>query len=149
MIRKVRYMLSQDTIQTLIMNAEKVRAKAYAPYSHYAVGAALLTEDNTIFTGCNVENASYGATICAERNAIHTAIAAGYRRFQAIAIVGGNTNAPITQYAYPCGICRQVMTEFAPPNFKIIIAKTPTDFQLYTLEDLLPQTFTPPDTAPR
>jgi homotetrameric cytidine deaminase len=127
----------------LITRAERARETAYAPYSRYLVGAALLTEDHTIFTGCNVENASYGATICAERNAINTAIAAGCRRFLAIAIVGGAADAPITQYAYPCGICRQVMTEFAMPNFQIIIAKTTHDYQIYTLEDLIPHSFTP------
>ena len=101
--------------QELLTAATAARLAAYAPYSHFQVGAALLAKDGRIFTGCNVENLSYGLTICAERNAIFSAVAAGVREFEAIAIVA-DTREPVS----PCGACRQVMAEFG--DFKIISA---------------------------
>lgn len=126
--------------QSLIDAARLAAAAAYCPYSHFSVGAAILASDGRIFSGCNVENAAYGLTLCAERNAITTAIAAGCRSFQAIAIVGGTDTA----LAYPCGSCRQVLAEFCPPTFPVAIA--PLDpahgegIRL-TLSDLLPYSF--------
>ena len=126
-------------MEELIAKAFKARENSYSPYSNYSVGAALLTKDCKIFLGTNVENASYGATICAERSAFINAINSGITKFEAIAIVGG-TNTKL-EYAYPCGICRQVMQEFCEPSFKIIIAKSITDFQTFTLNELLPYGF--------
>lgn len=124
--------------EELIQAALGARKYAYVPYSHYAVGAALLTEDGRIVSGCNVENASYGATNCAERTAVFKAVSQGERRFRAIAIAGGMEGKDPTDYACPCGICRQVMREFGAENFQIIVAKSLTDFREYRLEELLP-----------
>lgn len=126
------------TEQELVQSALTAREQAYAPYSNYQVGAALLTEDGKIFTGCNIENASYGATNCAERTAFFKAISVGERRFTALAIAGGLENKPVSSYAFPCGICRQVMQEFCSPDFRVFIVKKYNDFQVYTLEQLLP-----------
>ena len=122
----------------LITEALNARQNAYVPYSHYQVGAALLTADDQIYTGCNVENASYGATNCAERTAFFKAVSQGERHFKAIAIAGGLTDKPIADYAYPCGICRQVMQEFCGPDFLIIVAKSESDYKIMTLSELLP-----------
>lgn len=128
-------------VQTLIQKALEAREKAYAPYSHYAVGAALLTEEGNIYQGGNIENASYGATNCAERTAIFKAVSEGCRNLKAIAIAGGMEGWEPVDYAYPCGICRQVMREFAGKDFIVIVAKNTADFQVYSLEDLLPYGF--------
>jgi len=117
----------------LIAAAQAARARSYSPYSHYAVGAAVLTRSEQIFTGCNIENASYGATVCAERVAIWKAISEGERDFEAIAIVTINGGSP-------CGICRQVMAEFAPA-MKVIIADTSGNMRVTTVKDLLPDRF--------
>lgn len=127
-----------DVVKKLMEEALKARENAYVPYSHYQVGAALLTEDSRIYTGCNVENASYGATNCAERTAFFKAVSEGVRRFTAIAIAGGLTNKVISDYAYPCGICRQVMQEFCAPDFQIIIVRSIKDYKIMTLAELLP-----------
>lgn len=124
---------------TLIEAALEARKSAYAPYSGYRVGAALLTEEDEIYAGCNIENASYGATNCAERTAFFKAVSEGRRHFKAIAIAGGK-EAP-EDYAFPCGICRQVMQEFCKEDFIILTAKTGQDYQEYTLKDLLPHGF--------
>ena len=125
---------------TLIRRAIEVRERAYAPYSNFKVGAALLGKSGKIYAGCNVENAAYGPSNCAERTAFFTAIAQGEREFQAIAIVGGKE--AIEEYVTPCGVCRQVMMEFCnPQNFFIIIAKSETDYKKYTLEQLFPKGF--------
>ncbi|MCH5274522.1 MAG: cytidine deaminase [Lachnospiraceae bacterium] len=128
-----------DWKNTLIRAALEARKIAYAPYSGYKVGAALLTEEDEIYTGCNIENASYGATNCAERTAFFRAISEGKLNFKAIAITGGK-EAP-EDYAYPCGICRQVMQEFCKEDFIILTAKTEQDYQEYRLRDLLPYGF--------
>lgn len=122
----------------LVQAALDARRNAYVPYSHYAVGAALLTEEGEIFPGCNVENASYGATNCAERTAFFRAVSQGKRKFRAIAIAGGMEGEKLVEYAYPCGICRQVMREFCKDDFIIIVAKSVEDFQEYRLEEILP-----------
>ncbi|MCH5269600.1 MAG: cytidine deaminase [Lachnospiraceae bacterium] len=125
---------------TLIKAALEARANAYAPYSGYRVGAALLTENEEVYTGCNIENASYGATNCAERTAFFKALSEGKRRFKAIAIAGGKEGSP-EDYAFPCGICRQVMQEFCKEDFVILVTKTEQDYQEYRLKDMLPHGF--------
>lgn len=119
----------------LVDAARKARDKAYAPYSKYKVGAALLTADGTIISGCNVENASYPATICAERAAVARAISEGHRKFVAVAVVTRNGGSP-------CGICRQVMAEFAP-NMSVIVATPHKIVAEYSLNELLPEHFGP------
>lgn len=129
----------------LIQKAIEMTKLSYAPYSGYHVGAALLAKDGRIFTGCNIENASYGATNCAERTAFFKAISEGVNDFEAIAIVGAPADAiaenTFSEYAYPCGICRQVMQEFCKKDFCIIVAKSTEDYQKYTLPELLPYGF--------
>jgi len=128
-------------IKTLIARATAAGQKAYAPYSHYPVGAALLTTDGVIFTGCNVENAAYPATICAERVALVKAVSEGYRQFAALAVVTRNAGAP-------CGVCRQMLYEFAP-DLRIIIADQSGQIaQEICLADLLPHGFGPTELAP-
>ena len=117
------------------------RKMAYAPYSHYTVGAALLTEEGDVYLGGNIENASYGATHCAERTAFFKAVSEGKRQFRAIAIAGGMENCEPVDYAYPCGICRQVMQEFAGKDFSVLVVKSAGDFRIYRLEELLPYGF--------
>ncbi len=133
--------------ETLIRAALHARNHSYAPYSHYLVGAALLTDDHTIIEGCNIENASYGATNCAERTAFFKAVSEGYKKFSMIAIAGGpdtDDKHNLSDFAYPCGICRQVMREFCNPDtFQVIIAKSVKDYEVYTLNELLPQSFGP------
>ena len=119
----------------LVQAARQARDMAYAPYSKYKVGAALLTKDGTIVSGCNVENAAYPATICAERTAVTKAVSEGHREFVAIAIVTGNGGSP-------CGICRQVMSEFAP-HMPVILATPKKIVAEYTLDELLPRHFGP------
>ena len=124
------------TNKELLSIADKAMENAYAPYSEFKVGAALLCKDGTVFTGCNIENATYGATNCAERTAIFKAVSEGQRDFEAIAIVssgGGET--------FPCGICRQVMAEFAP-EIKVILRDEAGDEHVYPLMELLPKSFT-------
>lgn len=127
----------------LIKAALAARENAYAPYSNYLVGAAVETADGRLFTGCNIENASYGATNCAERTAIFKAVSEGARELTAIAIAGGNRGgAP--DYAFPCGICRQVMREFGnPEKMLVIVAKDENDYRSYLLKELLPESFGP------
>lgn len=120
----------------LISRAIKSRENAYVPYSNFRVGAALLTEDGFVYDGCNIENASYGATNCAERTAIFKAVSEGHKKIKVIAIVGN-----LTQYTYPCGICRQVIEEFACKDISIIIAKNENDYIIKTLEEILPGAF--------
>ncbi|MDI9497875.1 MAG: cytidine deaminase [Bacillota bacterium] len=131
----------------LVAAATRARQKAYAPYSLYTVGAALRSTDGRIFIGCNVENAAFSATNCAERTAFFTAIAEGVRDFEAIAVVGAPAGAsPGTRLSCsPCGVCRQVMAEFCDPDhFTVLLARsleTPEDHQAFFLRELLPQAF--------
>ena len=128
-------------IKQLVEAALDARSRAHVPYSNYTVGAALLTADNKIYSGCNIENASYGATNCAERTAFFKAVSEGERDFKAIAIAGGIRGQEPTDYAYPCGICRQVMKEFCGDDFQIIVVKSSADYQVFTLAELLPYGF--------
>lgn len=125
-------------IKELIQTALDARKNAYAPYSHYQVGAALLSSDGTIYSGCNIENASYGATNCAERTAFCSAVSEGKRDFLAIAITGGLEGEEISDYAVPCGICRQIMQEFCGDDFQVIVAKSTEDFRQYPFSEILP-----------
>ncbi len=130
--------LTEELRRRLIAIAQEARLKAYAPYSHYQVGAALLAEDGTIYTGCNVENVTYGATVCAERTAVVKAVSEGARRFEAIAIVTVNGGSP-------CGICRQTLFEFSPA---LTVIMADTDGRIThegPLADLLPLGFRPDD----
>jgi cytidine deaminase len=125
----------------LIKNAVKARENSYAPYSKYKVGAALLTKSGKVYLGCNVENASYTPTICAERNAFFKAISEGEREFEMIAIVGGKEGEDLSPNCTPCGVCRQVMTEFCSKDFLVILG-TPEKYKAYRLEELMPYSFT-------
>lgn len=137
-------LLRSVPVRDLINNAIAARQKSYCPYSEFAVGAALLTKDGKTFTGCNIENAAYGPTNCAERTAFFKAVSEGVMKFKAIAIVGSPKGKKIDQFAFPCGVCRQVMMEFCNPDeFVIIVAKSETDYKVYLLKELLPEGFGP------
>lgn len=131
--------------EQLIENAIEARKMAYTPYSNYKVGAALLSSDNKIIKGCNIENAAYGPTNCAERTAFFKAVSEGVKEFSAIAIVGGLENETdlFSGYAFPCGVCRQVMREFCDSEFEIVVARSTDDYKVYTLGELLPESFGP------
>lgn len=120
----------------LLEEAKKARKTAYAPYSKFLVGAALLCTDGSIYTGCNVENASYGAANCAERTAFFKAVSEGKRTFRAIAVAGGKEDADELEPCPPCGICRQVMEEFCDPDFVIVLGRNGTDYQIHTLGEI-------------
>ena len=127
----------------IVAKALEMVGKAYAPYSHFQVGAAVLAASGRLYGGANVENASYGATVCAERSAIFAAVNAGERRLTAIAVCGGK-DGKVTDYCPPCGICRQVMREFCNPRtFRVIVAKSAQEFRVATLAELLPASFGP------
>lgn len=125
------------TERELFQKAYQAKEKAYAPYSRFRVGAALLTVSNRVYTGVNIENASFGATICAERTAVCKAVAEGERKITAIAI-----SSDRDEFIYPCGICRQVLAEFGTPEMKVICGNSKGEFQIYNLEELLPHSFT-------
>lgn len=130
--------------EELIEMATDARKMAYAPYSKFKVGAALLGSNGIVYLGCNVENASYSATNCAERTAIFSAVAEGQTEFEAIAIVGGQEDDAELEYCTPCGVCRQVLREFCDPEtFEIILARNVEEYKVFTLEDLLPLSFGP------
>ena len=129
--------------QRLIQAAIDALPGADVPYSHFHVAAALLCKDGTVYTGINIENAAYTPTVCAERSAFFRAVNEGKREFEAIAICGGKDGV-LTDYCSPCGVCRQVMREFTDPGtFKIILAKSLTEYREFTLEQLLPMGFGP------
>ena len=127
--------------QELIREAIAARKRSYSPYSHFQVGAALLCADGTVYQGCNIENASYSPTVCAERTAFFKAVYDGHRDFAAIAVCGGKDGV-ITGAFPPCGVCRQVMAEFCKADFEILLAKDTENWKSYTLEQLLPERFT-------
>ena len=130
-----------DICKKLIREAVKMLSYSYAPYSGFHVGAALLSRDGQIFTGCNIENAAFSPTNCAERTAFFKAVSEGVREFSAIAIVGGRDGC-ITDYVAPCGVCRQVMMEFCDAKtFRIILAKSENEVKVFTLEEILPLGF--------
>ena len=136
--------MTEDQIKELIKIAVAARKNSYSPYSHYQVGAALLATDGQVFSGCNIENAAYTPTNCAERTAFFKAVSVGVRDFTAIAIVGSPEGDEITQSSYPCGVCRQVMMEFCNPEvFQVIVAKSLEEYEIRTLKDFLPEGFGP------
>lgn len=136
--------MTEDQIKELIKIAVAARKNSYSPYSHYQVGAALLATDGQVFPGCNIENAAYTPTNCAERTAFFKAVSVGVRDFTAIAIVGSPEGDEITQSAYPCGVCRQVMMEFCNPEvFQVIVARSLEEYEIRTLKDFLPEGFGP------
>ena len=126
--------------QELYTLAEQARARSYAPYSRFTVGAALLTKSGKVYLGCNIENAAYGAVNCAERTAFFTAVCEGERDFAAIAIAGGR-EGEVGDVCAPCGICRQVMAEFCTPDFEVILASG-KGVSAYRLDEILPLSFT-------
>ena len=130
--------------KNLVEMALEARKLAYAPYSKFKVGAALLGTNGIVYMGCNVENASYSATNCAERTAIFSAVSEGQKEFEAIAIVGGHEEASELEFCAPCGVCRQVLREFSNPDtFEVILARNSEDYKVFTLEELLPMSFGP------
>lgn len=132
-------MMSQITPRILVDAAIDAMSRAYAPYSHFHVGAALLDENGHIWQGCNIENASYPVTICAERAALAAAVSSGVRRFSAIAIVGGH-EGKITELCTPCGICRQALAEFCVADMPVYLGRA-DGFDTLTVGDLLPHSF--------
>lgn len=128
--------------KTLCSFAIKAMNGAYAPYSGFKVGAALLAEDGKVFCGCNIENAAYSPTVCAERVAFFSAIAQDERQFKAIAVAGGKGGEIVGAFP-PCGVCRQVMAEFCSPDFTVLVVTGQDSFKKYTLGELLPEAFTP------
>ena len=129
--------------KSLITAAQIARKKSYSPYSHFCVGAALLTKSGKVYSGCNIENAAFTPTNCAERTAIFKAVSDGVRDFEAIAIVGGKENEN-GGFCAPCGVCRQVIAEFCDKDFKIILGNE-EQYKVYTLDELLPFSFTKND----
>ena len=130
-----------ELVQHMIRMAIVQLQCSYSPYSGFKVGAALLAKDGSIYTGCNIENASYTPTNCAERTAFFKAVSEGTKEFDAICVVGGK-NGVLTDYAAPCGVCRQVMMEFCnPETFQIILATSEEQYEVFTLKELLPLGF--------
>ena len=135
--------LDEGKKRELAARAEEMLRRSYVPYSGFSVGAALLCKNGEIFTGCNIENASYPATNCAERTAIFKAVSEGFTEFTAIAVVGGFERR-IESFCPPCGVCRQVMAEFCDPEtFQVILANAEGELRTMALKELLPMSFTP------
>ena len=138
--------ISTEIKQELVKQALAARKFAYVPYSKFRVGAAVLAKNGTIYTGCNIENAAYTPTNCAERTAVFKAVSEGITEFDAIAVCGGPGEAEPEDFCTPCGVCRQVMREFCDPEtFEIIIARGPKDYKSFLLKELLPESFGPDD----
>ncbi|MBR5358031.1 MAG: cytidine deaminase [Clostridiales bacterium] len=135
-------MITDLQIQELCKAAIDIRENCYAPYSHFCVGAALLTASGKIYTGVNVENAAYGPSNCAERTAVFKAVSEGERTFTAIAIAGGPEDGKL-DYCPPCGVCRQVLAEFCAADFEIILPSSSGETKRFTLAELLPESFGP------
>ena len=133
------------TPETLVALALEARERAYAPYSGFAVGAALLCADGTVYQGCNIENAAFGPTVCAERVAVFKAVYDGRRNFAALAVAGGRAGEEITALFPPCGVCRQVLREFCGPELRLYLAKEDGQFLACTLGELLPYSFSNAD----
>ena len=130
----------------LIKLALEARKMSYSPYSGFMVGAALLAKNGKVYQGCNIENSSYTPTNCAERTAFFKAVSEGVTEFEKIVVVGGPKDAEELNYCAPCGVCRQVMTEFCNyESFEIILAKSEEEFKVYTLKQILPEAFGPED----
>ena len=132
--------MKNNVFSSLVVKAIEAREMSYSPYSGFKVGAALLCKDGTIYTGANIENASFTPTVCAERVAFFTAINDGKRDFEAIAIVGGKNGEDISEFCPPCGVCRQVMSEFCSSDFKIILSDG-KDIRVLTLDEVMPCRF--------
>ncbi|MDD6903036.1 MAG: cytidine deaminase [Eubacteriales bacterium] len=131
------------TDKELMVAANEARKFAYTPYSHFKVGAALLTKSGKLYTGCNIENSSYTPTVCAERTAVFKAVSEGESDFAVIAVVGGKEENPL-EFCSPCGVCRQVLAEFCGEDFRILLGN-PDKFQSYTVDEILPFSFTKKD----
>lgn len=131
------------TDKELMVAANEARKFAYTPYSHFKVGAALLTKSGKLYTGCNIENSSYAPTVCAERTAVFKAVSEGESDFAVIAVVGGKEENPL-EFCSPCGVCRQVLAEFCGADFRILLGN-PEKFQSYTVDEILPFSFTKKD----
>ena len=131
------------TNEQLIIEAKKAREHAYVPYSKFQVGAALLTKDGKLYHGCNIENAAYGPTNCAERTAFFKAVYDGEREFEKIAVVGGPQGDEADVLCAPCGVCRQVMAEFCQDSFRILLGRSDGAVREFTLKELLPMRFGP------
>ncbi|CDE21214.1 cytidine deaminase [Acidiphilium sp. CAG:727] len=131
------------TDKELMIAANEARKFAYTPYSHFKVGAALLTKSGKLYTGCNIENSSYTPTVCAERTAVFKAVSEGESDFAVIAVVGGKDENPL-EFCSPCGVCRQVLAEFCGADFRILLGN-PEKFQSYTVDEILPFSFTKKD----
>ncbi|MGN1042964.1 MAG: cytidine deaminase [Christensenellales bacterium] len=127
------------TDKELMRLAAEARKKSYSPYSEFSVGAALLSKDGKIYTGCNIENATFTPTVCAERTAFFKAVSEGVTRFEKIAIVGGR-HGETSPFCSPCGVCRQVMAEFCDKDFSVLLGNE-NDFKTYRLDELLPFSF--------
>ena len=139
--------MDRELAEKMIELAIEQLKYSYTPYSHFKVGAALLTKGGKFYTGCNIENAAYTPTNCAERTAFFKAVSEGEREFQAICIVGGKDGV-LTEYAAPCGVCRQVMMEFCnPETFQIILATSKEQYEIFSLKELLPLGFGPNNLA--
>lgn len=134
-------MLEKSEVRRLIDTALSQRKFAYAPYSDFRVGAALLAGNGEIYTGCNIENSAYSPTNCAERTAVFKAVSEGVRDFRAICITGGPGEEEPSAFCPPCGVCRQVLLEFCDPDFEIILAVNRNQYQVYTLDELVPAGF--------
>lgn len=131
------------TDKELMVAANEARKFAYTPYSHFKVGAALLTKSGKLYTGCNIENSSYTPTVCAERTAVFKAVSEGESDFAVIAVVGGKEENPL-EFCSPCGVCRQVLAEFCGEDFRILLGN-PENFLSYTVDEILPFSFTKKD----
>ena len=136
--------MEENTVKKLLDIALEARKMSYSPYSSFSVGAALLCKNGKIYTGCNIESASYSPTNCAERTAFFKAVSEGEREFEAIAVVGGKSNEEIQDFAPPCGVCRQVMMDFcSPEEFKIILMNGKKEIKIMSLSEMLPLGFGP------
>jgi len=136
-------MLTKELEQKLMRTAIEYRKRSYSPYSGFQVGAALLSADGEIFGGCNIENAAFGPTNCAERTALFKAVSEGVKEFTAIAVVGGKAEGEL-EFCSPCGVCRQALVEFCDPkSFVVYLGTSEEDYKGYLLEELLPYSFTP------
>ncbi|MBQ2070801.1 MAG: cytidine deaminase [Bacteroidales bacterium] len=131
--------------EELVALAKEARGRAYVPYSGFSVGAALLCKDGKIYQGCNIENAAFGPTVCAERTAFFKAVYDGEREFEAIAVVGGRAGEEITGLFPPCGVCRQVMREFCGLDFRLYLGREDGRWEERTLGEMLPMSFSPAD----
>ncbi len=134
--------MEKEKIELLKKAAKQAQKNSYAPYSGFNVGAALLTKEGKIFSGCNIENAAFSPGCCAERVALYKAVSEGFSDLEAILILGGK-DGENTQYCAPCGVCRQVLREFVKEDFKIILSKDEGEDKVFSLFELLPESFGP------